>query len=242
MKRTVPPDDQRPARLSPEERSYFQGIEAHFIRRRGRPLILSPRELKRAAAWHGEGIPLAVVCRGIDRYFERKTGQRTRERAVSLEYCEPHVREAFDEHCRLAVGGPTGGGVEAADVLQQGLSRLRERLEEALRRQTGAASRRLEDLLRRSLSEVQGLVDLGGATDVERAEAALAPLNRHLAEELLHLAGDQDLDALRRSCRAELRENAPEMAPERIDETLQRMVVKRIRKRFGVPELTLFSL
>lgn len=241
MERTTPPDDGRPARLSPEERSYFEGIEAHFIRRRGRPLILSPRELKRAADWHGEGIPLAVVCRGIDRYFERKKGQRARERAVTLEYCEPYVREAFEEHRRLAVGGPSGGLSAGRDVLVEGLSRLRERLEASLRHGRGGRAD-LDDRLRRALEEVQALAGDAGVLDVETVEARLEPLNREVAGELLRRAEGPDLEELRRSCAVEISAGAPEMSPELLDETVERLVLGRLRQRYAVPEITLFSI
>jgi len=81
------------------EGEYFARIEEHFGRRRGGPLVLSPKDWQLVEKWHAEGIPVAVVLRGINRAFDRfrHSGPRT-DRINSLRYCAQHVDEAWQEH------------------------------------------------------------------------------------------------------------------------------------------------
>ena len=41
-------------------------------RLRGKPLLLSPRDVAVAREWHEAGLPLEAVLRGIDRFFARE--------------------------------------------------------------------------------------------------------------------------------------------------------------------------
>ena len=251
MKKMPPPEQRPPVRLSPEERAYFQEVEAHFIRLRGRPLILSPRELERATGWHREGIPLRDVCRGIDRYFEKRFKNRpsARQRAVSLEYCEDYVRQVFEEARRLAVGSGTesvGGG---EGVLEQGLGGLLGGLVRARASLADDSSDRLAGVLDRAVSSVQTLLDRARSSEtpgepltVRETEAELENLDRELVAELRRLAGPAVLEALRASSDAEMREISGKMDPALYQATLERMTLRRLRQSSHIPELSLFAL
>jgi hypothetical protein len=248
----MPPPDQPPARTSPEERAYFQEVEAHFIRLRGRPLILSPRELERTASWHREGIPLQVVCRGIDRYFDKRfgTGSASRQRAVSLQYCEDFIREVLDETRRMAVGGG-GAAVEGeGGGLVAGLDGLLTRLEQARATLSGDPS--LSDLvlhLHRASSVIHGLLERArivnppdGPLSVRETESDLEKLDRVIIDELRRNAGPAALEDLRRACDAEMQEVAGKMDPALYQATLKRMVTRRLRDSRRIPELSFFAL
>lgn len=92
-----PADDPAGSRLSDEE--YFARIEEHFGRRRGGPLVLSPKDWQLVERWYSEGVPVAVVLRGINRAFDRfrHSGPRS-DRINSLRYCRQHVEETWEEH------------------------------------------------------------------------------------------------------------------------------------------------
>lgn len=239
----TPPPDLPPVRTSPEERAFFQEVEAHFIRLRGRPLILSPRELERAACWHREGIPLQVVCRGIDRYFEKRfgSGSVSRQRAVSLQYCEDYIREVLDETRRMAVGGgsPAAGG-ESED-LSLGLGKLLRRLDHALALIEDDSSRPgLVFQLERASTAIQGLLDR--PLTVRETEGELTKLDRDLVDQLRQFAGSAVLEELRDACTAEMREVSGKMDPVIFQTTLERMIIRRLRDARQIPELTLFAL
>jgi len=81
------------------EDQYFRRVEEHFGRRRGGPLVLSPKDWRLLEKWHDKGIPLSVVLAGINRAFDRfQTSGPRSDRINSLRYCEQEVNAAWEEH------------------------------------------------------------------------------------------------------------------------------------------------
>lgn len=110
---TKPADESDPVGGSPAhddasgfpDEEYFARIEEHFGRRRGGPLVLSPKDWQLLERWYSKGIPLAVVLRGINRAFDqfRLSGPRP-DRINSLRYCRQHVEETWEEHREARTG------------------------------------------------------------------------------------------------------------------------------------------
>ena len=81
---------------------YFTEIEAHFARRRGTPLVVSPKDWALMKKWSEEGIPLPVVIEALDSVFDK---QEEKGRKVnSLSYCRHAVKELWDERRELQIG------------------------------------------------------------------------------------------------------------------------------------------
>jgi hypothetical protein len=224
-------------------------VEAHFIRLRGSPLILSPRELERVAGWHREGIPLHVVHRGVDDYFSRRLQRpASRQRAVTLEYCEEFVRRAFEQSRDLAVGGdPEHPAAEeqGSGELRQGLSILLQRLGRAREKQQGHQAQGLVEALDRAVSAVRDLLDRSGSTaglSVGKVEAELEQLDSEVTEVLLLAAGEEAVADIRKACDAEMRETAGTMDRSLYQSTLRRMTIRRLRQSYSIPEISLFVL
>jgi hypothetical protein len=57
--------------------------------------------------WEQDGVPLKVVFRGIDRYFERYYRKGPRRRPVRIDFCEADVLDVFTEW-RRALGLSSG--------------------------------------------------------------------------------------------------------------------------------------
>ena len=79
--------------------------DGHLIR------IVGP-SFERVCGWAARGIPLKVVCRGIDRYFERYYARGPRRRPVRVDFCEADVLDMFEAWCR-AVGAHSAGSGQA---------------------------------------------------------------------------------------------------------------------------------
>src|SRR5512146_17946 len=89
-------------------REYFSSIEAEFIRRRGTPFLLSPKDYALARRWHALGIPAGDVCAGIAEAFDRREERGAAGRVNSLAYCEGAVLEAWERRASARVGRPDG--------------------------------------------------------------------------------------------------------------------------------------
>jgi hypothetical protein len=112
---------------------YCRQIEQHLCRRNGGHLvrIVGPA-FEKVTGWAGQGIPIKVVFRGIDRCIEREEAKGPRRRPVRVEFCEADVLDAFDDW-RRAVGAavglaeptPQSDGVPAGSATEQGAARRR---------------------------------------------------------------------------------------------------------------------
>jgi hypothetical protein len=81
-----------------EQSGYYQAIAREFLRRRGAPLILSPRDLDVIAAWEERHVPLDVVLEGIGRAFDGIRDKSRGTRGLPLSFCEGQVSRALAQH------------------------------------------------------------------------------------------------------------------------------------------------
>jgi len=83
---------------------YCRDVEAYLCRKNDGHLIrIVGPAFEQVCGWAARGVPLSVVCRGVDRYFERYYAKGRRRRPVRIEFCEADVLDVFDEW-RRAVG------------------------------------------------------------------------------------------------------------------------------------------
>src|SRR5262249_7910915 len=92
-----------------EDRAYFAAAEAAFIRRRGTPFLLSPRDFALLREWRALGIPIEAVEDGIDQAFARREDRQAVGRVNSLSYCPDPVLEAWGPGRGAGGGGRAGG-------------------------------------------------------------------------------------------------------------------------------------
>ena len=95
-----------------EPSAYCREIEAYLCRKNDGHLIrIVGPSFERVSAWAGQGVPLKVAFRGIDRYFERYYARGPRRRPVRVDFCEADVLDVFDEWRRAV--GVAGAGTPA---------------------------------------------------------------------------------------------------------------------------------
>ena len=95
--------------FKPADEHYFARVEEHFGRRRGGPLVLSPKDWRLLEKWHDSGIPLRIVLRGINQTFDRFAASGPRpDRVNSLRYCEQEVQAAWQDYRGAQRGGERG--------------------------------------------------------------------------------------------------------------------------------------
>ncbi|MBI2828217.1 MAG: hypothetical protein HYX77_02950 [Acidobacteria bacterium] len=97
--------------------SYCREVEAYLCRKNDGHLIrIVGPAFEQVCGWATRGIPIKIVFRGIDRYFERYYAKGPRRRPVRVEFCEADVLDVFDDWKRaVGVGAVTAAAAEAAD-------------------------------------------------------------------------------------------------------------------------------
>ena len=242
MMRGVPLDD--------DARAFFAEVEEHFVRRRGKALLLSPDDVARVARWHRDGVPLAAVKEGIDVHFDR-LARRGREprRAVTLAWVEDDVLDAWVGAKRRRLGRSRAGDGPAATEPEtlarpEEHERLVAALDDAART---AREKALPDgvataieAAARKLRAKAELFDPGREDhDEQRTEEHLRRLDKSLQEALRQGLGDERVAVLRREAEAELGERRQRMAAEAAERVGEQLLSRRVRDLCAVPRLSL---
>jgi hypothetical protein len=224
--------DQAPeggARALPEDdpTAYFRAVEEAFVRLRGAPLLLSPADFRVAAGWHRDGVPLPLVLASLEEVFARRRERGAKGRINSLSYCAPAVDAAWQELRELQ--GPTHGESPPEVPVAERLAALAEALPETLDDRPTWVTR---------LTAV-GRASAAGSGEV--VEERLRELDLELlaaAEASLDTQGREEVEAEVAAIIDGLRDRFADAELAALHGQLFR---QRLRRRLGLPVLTLFG-
>ena len=185
--------------MNDDRQTYCRDVEAYLCRKNDGHLvrIVGP-EFDQVSGWAERGIPLKVVFRGVDRYFDRYYAKGPRRRPVRIGFCEADVLDVFDAWRRAV--GVTAAAPEAAPPDREDGRRTRPR--ESLATHLDRVVARLTALRAgadRSLDAI--LDDIVRQIDTERAGSK--QLRGARRDELLQRLRDMDdrlVEAARAAC------------------------------------------
>lgn len=233
-----------------EAGDYYRAVEEEFLRRRGAPLLLSPRDWALIGDWQAAGIPLRIVLQGIANVFDAfERRPPTARRINSLSYCRQEVlglHELYRSLRGIDAGRPSsagGGAGEGARAVGRHLGRLLRRMRESM---SLASEAGLEPL-------VAGLARVSADMKLLRRQAKTGALDPQALEAGLRRLDEALLDSARRSLPPEETRSAEEeagrtlaaesarMTPEAFATTRRALLARRLRLRLRLPRLTLFD-
>jgi hypothetical protein len=215
----------------PDEREYYSAVESEFIRRRGTPFLLSPKDFQLIRQWRRAGIPHEDVVAGIDEAFARRAQRGALAKINSLSYCEGAVLEAWEARARARVGKARPaeeGSIDPGQVLEE-IRRELVLFRERDRRVVAAADRALASLGRLARA----------SRSAETIDAALARIERRLLAEIKEAIDPDEVERIDEECRRLLGAEADSMEEAAARRTLSALGRRKIRERFEVPRLTL---
>lgn len=224
---------------------YCREVEAYLCRKNDGHLvrIVGPA-FEKVSRWAAQGIPLKIVFRGIDRYFERYYRRGPRRFPVRIEFCESDVLDLFDEW-RRTVGLVADRASEAAAARRPQRS-LPSHLDRVLARlavsRALVGTRELVAAIERVATEVDTL--RVRATRIRGAERTavlqrLAELDRELEAAARRWAAPDLVEAARREAEADLAAFRDRMPPEMFRAALERAIARELRERLDLPRLAL---
>jgi len=206
-----------------EDHAYFQTLEQEFLRLRGSATLLSAADWQVAREWRHAGVPADLVVEVMRTLFARQRERAPKRGISSLRYFRAAVAAAWDEALALQAGGQRVATAPEPTV-EARLAALVAALPAGLPGRDALAA---------------ALVALGGG--VEAVEPALAKLD---AEALARLAAGLD-PAGRAELDAEVaRALAPlggRLSGAARSEAARRLHAQALRRRFGLPLLSLFA-
>jgi len=218
------------------DEGYYQEVESYFVARRGSPLFITPSEWDLVWRWEQLGIPLAVVKEGIDRVFERP---KTLSKPRRLGYCRQTVEAAFRRFRESSLGGRAGASAEEDSGAKAHLMEISSRLRD-LAAVWSEKERELALFLERTSDALRSLS--GRAEEApDEVERELTAIDGKLVVESETVLGDATREELRREAESSL-ESYRERMPEKIYRAaLESAYRRRLRKRIGLPPLSLYS-
>ena len=215
--------------------SFCRAVEAYLCRKNDGHLIrIVGPAFEQVCGWAARGIPMAIVNRGIDRYFERYYAKGPRRRPVRIEFCEADVLDVFDEWRRAVGVARTEAGSESEEP---GAARTRETLPAHLERvvarltalRAGEDRRldaRLDEIVRELDAARTGARSLRGegrATLLERLrdlDAGLLQAARAVCDattlQRLHADADQELAPFRQRMAADAYAQSRQLCMDRL--------------------------
>jgi len=229
---------------------YCRRVEEHLARvNEGHIIRIVGTAFEMVRAWAIEGIPLGLVCRGIDQKAERHRAGRSR-RPLRLEFCEGDVRALFDDWKR-AVGAWTADGVQAETPLPPAIEERRRpsvtrQLDRAIDRVVAASGNLslptgLSDDLATILDDLVALREQLRHTRGAARQALterLAGVDRRIAEVARTAAGAAIAD-IEAEARRELSAFRGRLSAEAWDRSVRAGTDRLLRERYNLPTLDL---
>ncbi len=218
---------------------FCREIEAYLCRKNDGHLIrIVGPAFDQVCEWATRGVPLKVVFRGIDRYFERYYAKGPRRRPVRVEFCDADVLDVFDEWRRaVGVASPDTGEAEHQarhPSLPAHLERLVARLTTLRAGEVRSLDAILDGLIRELDAARAGARSLRGD-----ARHAFVERLRTLDEQLIHAARDgcgaEMLEELRTEADRELAPFRARMPEEAYAQSRHACVNRLVRDRLRLP-------
>ena len=234
--------------------NYFTEIEDAFVRRRGKHLFLSPIDWALMETWKEQGIPLHLVLRGVERAFDSYESKPRKRSVKSLLYCQEEVEAQYSEWIEASVGANPPSNGEAVEDESKAFSStaVREHLQRSRQSFSNLANARAKvsaDELAEALARASVLLEsieydfLSGKTvDTRKVEDSLTGLERMLNQALLSVGGTSDVETAKKEITAQLKPYRSQMEPTVYNQTLENLLLKRLREQLGIPRLSLFYL
>jgi hypothetical protein len=243
--------------------NYFTEVEEEFVRRRGKPLLVSPLDWALIESWKNSGIPLHIALRGINEAFDARDKRAPKHQRVnSLLYCEPQVEATFAAY-RLAQVGATSEpeappdakkekkkkrkGSEQAfpkESLLEFISRCGGELDHAYQLALESSSVELPPAIMRArarLTEIAAEIESSARIEGEALERDLDSIDRMLMETAAS-SDEEKIQALRKEAEKQLRGYRKKMDEAIYEQTVQNFVARRLREMHALPRLSLFYL
>jgi hypothetical protein len=227
---------------------YCREIEAYLCRKNDGHLIrIVGPSFERVCDWAARGIPLKIVCQGIDSYFVRYYAKGNRRRPVQIDFCENDILDAFDAW-RRAVGVRLPGA-DATDHDAQTRRRKRslpEHLDRVCERVTARRAGmtppppEFDAVLEAVTVEAAAFRDMPGpirGEARERVAARLVELDRMMLDAARALVDASTVEAMRAEAAEQLAPFRDRMPADTYARAIESAVDRLLREREQLPTI-----
>ncbi len=243
--------------------NYFTEIEEHFVRRRGKSLLVSPMDWSLITTWRDSGVPLHVALRGIDIAMDSffSGSRRATERPGTLFYCHDAVMAEYARYLEAHIGevppaggethadGPAGqaqegetsgpGKDQVTQFIAERISEIESVREKHSLRQGAAET--LERVLAR-LEDLAGSVETSSEIKLEEVERDLGILDELMTAELRAEIAQEQMTNWEQEAKKELKVYKRRLPKKTYQKIRDNFIRGKIHRHFNLGELSLFHL
>ncbi len=209
------------------------------------------------------GIPLHVVLRGIEKAFDSWEARPRKRSVKTLLYCQEEVEAQYAEWLESRVGATpnekgsdegTGQSVGSApsaslpfpraDILAH-LRKARAKIAATAEQRNATGANDISEFLARAgalLEDLEREFAEAAQPDAQKLEVSLTGIERMLSDALRAAAPPAQLESITSEIKNQLRPYRSHMETAMYEQTLDNLLLKRLREQFGVPRLSLFYL
>lgn len=209
--------------------------------------------------WKEMDIPLHVALRGIEKAFDSWESKPRKRSIKSLLYCQEEVEAQFAEwrEARIGAGASEGQDENGSQPKREGegpftrvailehIERGRTDLVAARERRLKAGPDDFSDALNRAvalLAELEQDLAPPALLDSQKLETSLTGLERMLSDSVRAVADVEELAKIEREVKEQLKPYRKQMEAAAYQQTLDNLLLKRLREQYGLPRLSLFYL
>ncbi|MEW5807810.1 MAG: hypothetical protein AB1756_10775 [Acidobacteriota bacterium] len=225
-----------------EEEDYFGKIERRFNQLRGTPLLISPKDWALMSEWKKRGIPSIVVIEALEIGFEKAGSRKARRRPIStLSYFKHIIEDCWESfrESRIGKGEKKGEEIDHERTqeflisLQRSLTGLSERLE---------GMEELSRSLKKVAEEISRILSSTAwrENELESLEERFSLWDDEVGDALLKCCNTAEMDRAGREAETEFSRMSKFMSPDSFEDIKRRYVIRKLRKKFGIPRISLF--
>jgi hypothetical protein len=242
--------------------NYFTEIEEHFVKRRGKHLLISPMDWRLIAEWKEAGVPLQVALRGIDIAMDSFLSRHRRgnTKLNSLCYCHDAVMTEYAEYQDSRVGEPREDSQKQNDSTEQeafASAHDENEVSEALEYLTAiiqeiktlAAEQRLcesaiegTNRVLERLEEVVQPLQTNTRIDLEVIDRDLEIVDAILVDALLTVVSAEQIAEWEHDAKAELKVYRKKLPKEMYRKIHNNYMRGKVHQKFNIREFSLFRL
>lgn len=234
--------------------NYFTEIEDTFVRRRGKHLLLSSMDWALIESWKERGVPLHVALRGIEHAFDSHESKQRKRSVKTLLYCEEEVEAQYAEWLESRAGGhdeePRRDAEDLKspfprDVVLKHLAQSRDGLSRlGLVRERSSEDELSSALLRSAelLVEIERDYAEAAKPDTLKLEESLTGIERLISDALRTVSAPEPVAKFLDEIKGQMRTYRSHMDKAVYEQTVDNLLLKRLREHYGVPRLSLFYL
>jgi hypothetical protein len=237
--------------------NYFTEIEEHFVRRRGKHLLISPMDWGLIATWRDAGVPLNVAIRGIDIAMDGFLArlQRGNSKVSSLCYCHDAVMTEYAGHLEARVGESTD--VQTESVVSEtvttgddgpGIDEINGLISERIREIKALSEKQYVESalegLHRVKTRLEEILEIRDSERInkESIERDLALIDNLLTSELNRLVPPEEMFEWEKEAKKELKVYKKRLPKETFAKIHDNFICGKLHRKFEIGELSLFRL